>query len=103
MNKLDFAAQNQQDYEDTGLDTHLPTTLEATILELTATCKEIQACPANSSTICIQESVDQAIIEQELDHPNKAKIIDNIRNAESKNVTYRMFKNVRGKKTRNPT
>jgi hypothetical protein len=41
LNKLDFATQIQQDYDDAGLDTPLPTTLEDTILELTAVRKEI--------------------------------------------------------------
>jgi hypothetical protein len=97
MNQLDFDAQIQQDFDDSGLDTPLPTTLDATILDLTATCKEIQSCAANSAAIRAQESVDQAIIGRELGHTDKAKILDNIRTSESKNVTFRMFKNVCGK------
>jgi hypothetical protein len=97
MNKKNFDVQIQRDCEDAGLNTPLPTTLEATILELTAIRKEIKTCAANSDSTCIQESVDQAIIERKLGHHDKAKIIDNIRKAESKNATYRMFKTIRGK------
>jgi hypothetical protein len=97
MNHQNFDAQIQQDYEDAGLDTALPTTLEATVLELTAIRQEIKTCAEHSDMLRIQQSVDQAILERDLGHPDKAKIIENIRTADSKNATYRMFKNVRGK------
>jgi hypothetical protein len=97
MNQLDFDAQIQKDFDDAGLDTPLPTTLDATILDLTAIRKEIQSCAANSAANRAQESVDQAIIGRELGHTDKTKILDNIRTSESKNATFRVFKNVRGK------
>jgi hypothetical protein len=97
MNHQNFDAQIQKDYDDAGLDTKLPSTLAETVLALTAIRKEIKTCAAESDTIQIQESVHQAILERDLGNSDKAKVIDNIRNAESKNATYRMFKNVRGK------
>jgi hypothetical protein len=48
MNQQKFDAQIQRDFDEVGLDTPLPTTLDATILELTAIRKEIKTCAANS-------------------------------------------------------
>jgi hypothetical protein len=97
MNHQNFDAEITQDFEDAGLDTALPTTFGATVLELTVICQAIKTCSKHSVTTRIQESVDQAILEREHGNLDISKIIENSRKAESKNATYCMFKDVRGK------
>jgi hypothetical protein len=96
-NHIDITARLRKTCDDHDINTPLPTTVEATTLDITQVRKHICKCLKESKETRALEQLERISIERSNDNQDKAKMLHALHLTEQHTQMYSMFRNVRGK------